>query len=58
MNSQQIKLIREASDSIKDCSFHLQDAGNELQRVIDILVEIVMMVSRRMIMVDVLWSGR
>jgi len=41
MNSQQIKLIREASDSVKDCSFHLQDAGNELQRVIDILVEIV-----------------
>jgi len=41
MNSYQIELIKEASSSIKDCSYHLQDACNELQRVIDTLVDIV-----------------
>jgi len=41
MNVNQMIMIKEAADSVKDCAYHLQDAGNELQRVIDLLNEIV-----------------
>jgi len=41
MNNHQIQLIKEASASVKDCSFHLQDAANELQRIIDTLLDVV-----------------
>ena len=41
MNEIQIDLIKQASHSIKDCSDHLQDAANELQRTINVLCDII-----------------
>ena len=41
MNSLQVDLIKQASHAIIDCSDHLQDAANELQRVINVLTDIV-----------------
>ena len=41
MNEIQIDMIKQASHSIKDCSDHLQDAANELQRTINLLIDIV-----------------